>query len=90
MNPNDVLSILPDHKDQAMSMREIAEALGLDTDLNTDRRRTRQRLARVLRVLVKWGQASCETREKDMHRCNVYWKTIDGVNDTTNNRFQDL
>lgn len=76
MNPDDVLSILPNHKDQAMSMREIAGALKLDINSNTDRRRTRQRLARVLRVLVKWGQASCETRQKGKYRCNVYWKAL--------------
>lgn len=82
MNSDAVLAVLPDYKDQAMSMREITDALGLDSISYTDKRRTRQRLARALKVLVKWGQVSCELRQQGIHLHNIYWKNGTGIHDT--------
>ena len=73
MNSDIVLAALPYHKDRAMSMREIAEALGVSKS-HKDRRRIEQRLARALKVLVKWNQVSYELKWKDNHFHNIYWK----------------
>jgi len=84
MNPDAVLAVLPPHKDQAMSFREIAEALGLESSSHTDKHRKKQRLARALRVLVKWGQVSRELKQQGIHLHNVYWKNLGDIHNTSN------
>ena len=44
MNPDAELAVLPQHKDTVMSMREIAEALRLDSGAHIDKRRIEQRI----------------------------------------------
>ena len=78
MNPEAVLAVLPDSKEDALSMKEIAHAMGLETTLYTDRIRTEQKLARILRALIKWGWVACDRRQgENGHKAwyNAYWKT---------------
>jgi predicted transcriptional regulator len=78
MNHNMVLAALPDSEEEAMSMKEIAFAMGLEISSYSNRTRTQRRLARSLRALIKWGWVSCERRQREVgHKFwyNAYWKT---------------
>lgn len=78
MNPDAVLAVLPDSKEEAKSLREIALAMSLDISTHTDWIRAERSLARVLRILIKWGWVARDKRQsaegqKFWH--NAYWKT---------------
>ena len=73
-----VLAALPNTKEEARSLKDIAEAIGLEISTYTDWIRAERSLARVLRILIKWGWVSRDKRQSDKgHRFwyNVYWKT---------------
>jgi hypothetical protein len=53
MNLEAVLAVLPDNKAEAISMKEIALALGLDISSYTAIARTKRQLSRTLRVLIR-------------------------------------
>jgi len=73
-----VLAALPDTKEDARSLKEIAEAIGLATSTHTDWIRAERSLARVLRILIKWGWVTRDRKQR-VDGCkfwhNVYWKT---------------
>ncbi len=78
MNHELILSALPDNKEEAVSMEEIALAMGLKISSYSNRTRTQRRLARSLRALIKWGWVNCERRQRKVgHKFwyNAYWKT---------------
>ena len=78
MNTETVLAVLPDSKEEAKSIKEIALAIGLDISIHTNRIRTEQNLARILRALIKWGWVACDKRQRSKrfkHLRNTYWKT---------------
>jgi hypothetical protein len=78
MNQEIILAVLPDRAEKAMSMREIAEAMGLDLSSYIYWIRVERRLAHSLRALIKWGWVACEHRQRtDGHKFwyNAYWKT---------------
>ncbi len=78
MNPEDVLAVLPDSKDKAISMKEIALALGLDISSYTAMTKTKRQLSRTLRALIKWGWVCCDRRQGENGQRawhNAYWKT---------------
>ena len=82
MNHEAVLAILPDSESEAKSLKEIAEALGIDITRYADRIRISRNLARVLRILIKRGWVAYARRQsvdgnKFWH--NVYWKTESAV-----------
>jgi hypothetical protein len=77
-NTEAILSVLPDRREEAKSVKEIALALGLDTSLRADRIRNEQKMARILRKLARWGWVACDQRKRPKackHRRNTYWKT---------------
>ncbi len=77
MDPDAVLSVLPDNKEDALSLKEIASAMGLDTSSHTGWIRTQRTLARVLRILIKWGWVDCDQKQSDNGKKfwhNTYWK----------------
>jgi hypothetical protein len=51
--------------------------IGLEISTHNDWLRAERRLARVLRILIKWGWVARDRRQRDDHRFwhNVYWKT---------------
>jgi hypothetical protein len=61
MNPETLLALLPNSKDDALSLNEIALAMGLDVSSYTAMDRIKRQLSRVLRTLVKQAHpaASC-------------------------------
>jgi hypothetical protein len=78
MNYETILAVLPDSKADAKSMKEIANAMGLEISSHAGWIREQRTLARVLRMLIKRGFAACDRRQgiegrKIWH--NVYWKT---------------
>jgi hypothetical protein len=78
INHEVVLAVLPSSKEEALSIKEIAEAIGLDITTHTDWFRAERVLARVLRIQIKWGWVACDRRKKKDGRrlwCNAYWKT---------------
>jgi predicted transcriptional regulator len=78
MSPDAILAILPDSKEDAKSMKEIAHDLGLEISTHTDWLRTERSLARVLRALIKWGWVARDKRQRENgHKFwyNAYWKT---------------
>jgi len=60
-----------------MSLIEIAMALGMDTSTYADRIRASHNLARVLRILIKWGWVACARRQRERGQKfwhNAYWR----------------
>jgi hypothetical protein len=75
---NTILAGLPHSEDGAKSLKDIAQVIGLAVYTHIDWIRAERSLARVLRILVKWGWLSRDRRQSDNgHRFwyNVYWKT---------------
>ena len=72
-----VLAALPNSKAEARSLKDIAVAIGLEISSHTDWIRAERSLARVLRILIKWGWVSRDKRQRIDHKFwhNVYWKT---------------
>jgi hypothetical protein len=71
------MAVLPGRAEEARSMREIAQAIGLKTRNHTDWIGTERSLARVLRRLAGWGVVACDRRQNtDGNRFwyNVYWR----------------
>ncbi len=78
MNPESVLAALPDNKEEAKSLKEIAQAMGLEVSTHTDWIRAERNLARILRTLIKWGWVARDWRQSDNGQKfwhNAYWKT---------------
>lgn len=77
MTPEIVLAVLPNSEAEAKSLKEIAQAIGLHTPKYVDWIRAERSLARVLRILIKWGWAARDRRQRIDQRFwhNVYWKT---------------
>ena len=78
MTHETVLAVLPHSEDEAKSLKDIAQLIGLAIYTHTDWTRAERSLARVLRILIKWGWAYRGRRQSDnIHRFwyNVYWKT---------------
>jgi hypothetical protein len=77
MTHETILAALPNSKADAKSLKEIAQVIGLEISSHTDWIRAERSLARVLRILIKWGWASRDRRQRIDHRFwhNVYWKT---------------
>jgi hypothetical protein len=78
MTHETVLAALPHSEAEAKSLKDIAQVIGLEIYTHTDWIRAERRLARVLRILIKWGWAYRDRMQKlDGHRFwyNVYWKT---------------
>jgi len=78
MNHEAILSVLPDSKEEAKSMKEIAHAIGIGISTYADWIRAERRLSRSLRALIKWGWVNCDRRKSDNgHKFwyNAYWKT---------------
>jgi hypothetical protein len=69
MNYEPIIAVLPDSKEDAKSMKEIAQAMGLDISSHSSWIREQRTLARVLRILIKWGWADCDRRQgSDGHK----------------------
>ena len=78
MNHEEVLAVLPKSRDEAKSIKEIAQAMGLEISSYVDWVRAERRLVRALGALIKWGWVACDERQKEEgHRFwyNAYWKT---------------
>jgi hypothetical protein len=78
MNHEIVLAALPNSEGEAISLKEIALAMGLEILSYSDRIRVQRRLARSLRALIKWGWVNCNRRQREVgHKFwyNAYWKT---------------
>ena len=78
MNHDIILAVLPDSKNDAKSLKEIANEMGLDISRYVDWIRAERRLSSSLRSLTKWGWVSLERRQREEgHKFwyNAYWKT---------------
>lgn len=78
MNQEAILAVLPDSKDDAKSLKEIARALGLEMNTYVDWIRAERRLSSSLRSLARWGWVALERRQKEEgHKFwyNAYWRT---------------
>ena len=78
MNQDAVLAVLPDSKDDAKSLKEIANEMDLNITTYVDWIRAERRLSSSLRALARWGLVALERRQRDDgHRFwyNAYWKT---------------
>jgi hypothetical protein len=79
MNHEEVLAVLPDSKEEVKSIKEIAQAMGLEISSSyVDWVRAERRLVRALGALIKWGWVDFDERQKEEGRkfwYNAYWKT---------------
>ncbi|OPY50653.1 MAG: hypothetical protein A4E48_01805 [Methanosaeta sp. PtaU1.Bin060] len=78
MNHEAILTVLPECKDDAKSLKEIAEALGLEINSYIDWIRIERRLSSSLRALARWGWVASDRRQREVgHKFwyNAYWKT---------------
>jgi hypothetical protein len=78
MSHEAVFAALPNSKDDAKSLKDIAHAIGLATSTHMDWVRAERNLARVLRILIKWGWVAHDRRQSENgHKFwyNAYWKT---------------
>ena len=82
MNHEAILAVLPDSKDDALSLKEIAQELGLEMNSYVDWIRAERRLSNSLRALARWGWVASDRRHdrrqnEDGHTFwyNAYWKT---------------
>jgi hypothetical protein len=62
MNHDDVLAVLPESREEAKSIKEIAQAMGLEISSYVDWVRAERRLVRALGALIKWGWVDCDER----------------------------
>ena len=78
MKQEEVLAVLPDSKEEAVSIREIAQAMGIEIATHMDWVRTRAAMVRALGALIRWGWVACDERQREKgHKFwyNAYWKT---------------
>ena len=78
MNQEAVLAVLPDSKDAAKSLKEIAKEMDLDITAYVDWIRVERRLSSSLRALARWGLVALERRQREEGQrfwYNAYWKT---------------
>ena len=78
MNQAAIMAVLPDSKDDAKSLKEIATEMGLDITSYVDWIRAERRLSSSLRALARWGFVALERRQRDEGQrfwYNAYWKT---------------
>jgi predicted transcriptional regulator len=78
MNQEAIMAVLPDSKDDAKSLKEIAKEMGLDITAYVDWIRVERRLSSSLRALARWGFVALERRQREEgHKFwyNAYWKT---------------
>ena len=64
MNHEEVLAVLPDSKEEAKSIKEIAKAMGLEISY-VDWVKAERRLVRALGALIRWGWVACDNRQKE-------------------------
>jgi hypothetical protein len=78
LNHEEVLAVLPDSRDKAKSIKEIAQAMDLEISSYVDWVRAERRLVRALGALVRWGWVAFDERQKEDGQkfwYNAYWKT---------------
>jgi DNA-binding IclR family transcriptional regulator len=62
LNQEEVLAVLPGSKEEAKSIKEIAQAMGIEITTHMDWVRTRAAVVRALGALVRWGWVACDER----------------------------
>ena len=78
MKQEEVLAVLPNSKEDAVSIREIAQAMGIEIATHMDWVRTRVAMVRTLGALIRWGWVACDERQREEgHKFwyNAYWRT---------------
>jgi predicted transcriptional regulator len=78
MNQEDILAVLPESRDEAKSLKEIASDMELEMAFYADWIRVERRLSSSLRALARWGFVDLERRQREEgHKFwyNAYWKT---------------
>jgi hypothetical protein len=65
MNHDHVLAVLPDSREEAKSIKEIAQAMGLEISSYVDWVRAERRLVRALGALIKWGWVAYDERQNE-------------------------
>lgn len=77
LNHEAILAVLPESKDEAKSLKEIAQDMELEMASYADWIRIERRLSSSLRALARWGYVDQERRQRvEGHRFwyNAYWK----------------
>ena len=93
MSHEAVLAVLPGSKEEAKSLKEVAQAVGIEVYTYADWIRAERSLARVLRILVKWGWVDHDRMQRDNgHKFwyNIYWKTELAVHEETSSDDRDM
>lgn len=78
MNQQSILPFLPSCKDNAISIRELACDMGLETSSYANWIRAERSLSRGLNKLIKWGWVARDRRQRtEGHKFwySTYWKT---------------
>ena len=80
VNQEDILAVLPDSRDDAKSLKEIAQDMEMEMEMASYANwiRVERRLSSSLRALARWGYVDQERRQREERhrfRYNAYWKT---------------
>ena len=65
MNQEDILAVLPESRDEAKSLKEIAQDMELEMASYADWIRIERRLSSSLRALARWGYVDQERRQRE-------------------------
>jgi predicted transcriptional regulator len=77
LNQDAIMAALPALSEEARSIREIAQAMGLEISTRNDWIKIERSLTRTLRRLIRWGVVACERRQNtgsNRFWYNVYWR----------------
>jgi predicted transcriptional regulator len=79
VNQEDILAVLPDSRDDAKSLKEIAQDMEMEMEMASYANwiRVERRLSSSLRALARWGFVALEKRQREEgHKFwyNAYWK----------------
>jgi hypothetical protein len=77
VNQKEIIAVLSHSEAEAKSLREIAQAMGLETSSYAGWIKAERGLSSTLRKLMKWGFVVCIRRQNvNGHRFwyNLYWK----------------
>lgn len=86
MNQEEIMAVLSLCEEEAKSLRDIAQEMGLEISSHAGWIKAERGLSSILRKLKKWGFVACVRKQNENgHRFwyNLYWKNEITTNEWT-------